>query len=143
MGLFDIFKKKQTKEEVSNIAAKAVFTCRHVMDGESPILYMACDADGDLQFFCANCGESLDLNQVMVVAVSDVYKRYETDVSFAQGLQMGQFAVRDENGDWQINDIESNEYTEWFHKVKNAIEQENIRRNKALRSDYSGIKIYR
>ena len=147
MGLFDIFKKKNKEEEKPNLATKATFTCRHIMNKECPIGYVACDADGDIQVFCDSCGSALDVKQVMVVDFYDIQKKYEGEMdvlNLLQGLEQGQAAQwSDETGSWVVKNIEANEYSEWLKKIKSAIEQENVRRNKDFRCDYCGRKIHR
>ena len=143
MGLFDIFKKKQETIPFSEPVNSAVYTCRHVMTENSPILHIAHDMNGDWQFLCNHCGQKLDLNKVMIVALSDVYKKHN-EIEILNHLKLGTQAFRqDENSEWLYQDIAIDEYQEWLDNIKNAIAQENTRRNGVLRSDFSGIKIYR
>ncbi|WP_282124785.1 hypothetical protein [Algibacter mikhailovii] len=55
MSIFKLFgqgKKDKTEFKFSDAEDKAVFTCNHVTDEKSPILYATHDIDGDWQFLC-------------------------------------------------------------------------------------------
>jgi len=57
MSIFNLFGqgKKGKNETVFNFSDakdKAVFTCNHVTDDKSPILYVEHDSEGDWQFLC-------------------------------------------------------------------------------------------
>lgn len=57
MSIFNLFgqgKKDENKTEFkfSDAENKAVFTCNHVTDDKSPILYVEHDSEGDWQFLC-------------------------------------------------------------------------------------------
>ncbi len=57
MSIFNLFgqgKKgnNETEFKFSDSKNKAVFTCSHVTDEKSPILYVSHDSDGDWQFLC-------------------------------------------------------------------------------------------
>lgn len=55
MGIFNLFgqgKKNKMEYKFSDPEDKAVFTCNHVTEEKSPILYATHDTDGDWQFLC-------------------------------------------------------------------------------------------
>ncbi|WKB82441.1 hypothetical protein [Cellulophaga omnivescoria] len=57
MSIFNVFgqgksDKNKTEFKFSDAENKAVFTCNHVTDEKSPILYATHDSDGDWQFLC-------------------------------------------------------------------------------------------
>lgn len=57
MSIFNLFgqgkkDKNKTEFKFSDAEDKAVFTCNHVTDEKSPILYATHDNDGDWQFLC-------------------------------------------------------------------------------------------
>lgn len=57
MGIFNLFRKEKsdkdkTEFKFSDAENKAIFTCNHVTDLKSPILYASHDNDGDWQFLC-------------------------------------------------------------------------------------------
>ncbi|TVZ08642.1 hypothetical protein JM80_1141 [Cellulophaga sp. RHA_52] len=57
MSIFNVFgqgknDKNKTEFKFSDPENKAVFTCNHVTDEKSPILYATHDSDGDWQFLC-------------------------------------------------------------------------------------------
>lgn len=47
------------------------------------------------------------------------------------------------NGDWYENDITLDEYTKWVNNIEEQIVSENIKRNKELRCDFTGMIIKR
>lgn len=53
-NLFGQWKKEnnETEFKFSDAKNKAVFTCNHVTDEKSPILYVSHDSNGDWQFLC-------------------------------------------------------------------------------------------
>ncbi|WP_223266519.1 DUF2185 domain-containing protein [Gelidibacter gilvus] len=54
MSIFNLFGqgKNKTEFKFSDEENKAVFTCNHILDNKSPILYVEHDSDGDWQFLC-------------------------------------------------------------------------------------------
>ncbi len=55
MSIFNLFgqgDKNKTEFKFSDTENKAVFTCNHVTDKKSPILYVEHDSEGDWQFLC-------------------------------------------------------------------------------------------
>ena len=134
MGLFNF--KKDNK-----VFNGAVFTCRHFMGGESNVTYISHKENGDYECFCSNCEQQLDLNSVMVVGYEEIATN-ENNKNLLD-IDKGKYCyLKDEN--WYEIDIDKNsEYETWLSDIENKIINENIRRNKELRSDLSGIKINR
>ena len=134
MGLFN-FKKD------SKVFNGAVFICRHFMNGECDVTYISHKENGDYECFCSNCEQNLDLNSVMVVGFEEIATN-ENNKSLLN-IEKGKYCyLKDEN--WYELDIDkSNEYVIWLSDIEDKIIAENIRRNKELRSDLSGIKINR
>lgn len=63
MGILKLFgqgKKDQNKKEFkfNDSRDKAVFTCNHILDENSPVLYVTHDNDGDWQFLCGKNGHT-------------------------------------------------------------------------------------
>lgn len=135
MGLFNKF-KKEDNFQYSDERDKATFTCRHIMNKQSPIGYVSHDANGDWTFLCKNCSEELDLNSAMIVALCDLYKI--VDISEYSTLEKN---TQSEDGN--ISTKNDDEYEQWFTGIKNKITETNIARNGQLRSDFSGIKLNR
>jgi len=135
MGLFDKLKKHENFP-YSDGKDKATFTCRHIMSKQSPIEYVSHDTNGDWTFLCKSCSEELDLNSAMIVALCDLYKI--TDISEYNTLERN---TQNENGN--ITKKNNDEYEQWLVDIKDKIAETNMARNGHLRSDYSGIKIYR
>jgi hypothetical protein len=51
--MFNLFKKKKAGDfKFSDPENTACFTCRHVLNNERPVLYVAHDHDGSWQFLC-------------------------------------------------------------------------------------------
>lgn len=53
------------------------------------------------------------------------------------------FYYKDPNGDEYMYDGSDDEYEQWLTDIKDKIAETNMARNGQLRSDFSGIKIYR
>ena len=135
MGLFNKNKKLNTFP-YSDGKDKATFTCRHIMNKLENIEYVSHDKNGDWTFLCNNCSKALDLNSVMIVALCDLYK--VADISQYCTLEKD---MQNEKGN--ITSKNTDEYEEWLLQIKDKIVETNISRNGQLRSDFSGIKIYR
>lgn len=135
MGLFGKFKKEDDFPYIDG-KDKAVYTCKHIMNKQNDIEYVSHDENGDWTFWCQNCSEELDLNSVMIVALCDLYKI--TDISKYCTLEKNM-----ESRNSSIMVKENNEYEQWLIDIKGKIAETNINRNGHLRSDFSGIKIYK
>lgn len=135
MGLFDKLKKENTFP-YSDGKDKATYTCRHIINRQSPIEYVSHDANGDWTFLCKSCSEDLDLNSAMIVSLADLYKI--ADISEYCTLERN---IQWENGN--ITEKNNDEYEQWLTNIKDKIAETNIARNGQLRSDYSGIKLNR
>ena len=135
MGLFNKL-KKEDNFQFSDGKDKATFTCRHIMNKQSPIEYVSHDANGDWTFFCKSCSEELDLNSAMIVALCDLYKI--ADISKYNSLERNT-----QNEDGNISIKKDDEYEQWLTEIKDKIAETNIARNGQLRSDFSGIKLNR
>ena len=135
MGLFDKF-KKEDNFQYNDSKNRATFTCRHIMNRQSPVGYVSHDVNGDWTFFCKSCSEELDLNSVMIVALCDLYKI--ADISEYNTLEKN---TQFENGNITVKS--DDEYEQWLTGIKDKIAETNIARNGQLRSDFSGIKLSR
>ncbi len=134
MGLFN-FKKD---EKVFN---GVVFTCRHYVNGESKVTYISHKENGDYECFCSNCAQELDLNSVMVVGYEEIAMN-ENNKNLLN-IEKGKYNYL-KDGNWYEKEFDKNdEYFAWLFDIEDKIINENIRRNKDLRSDLSGIKINR
>lgn len=135
MGLFDRIKKQDNFPYIDG-KDKATYTCRHIMDHQENIEYVSHDKNGDWTFLCKNCSKKIDLNSAMIVALCDLYK--VADISQYCTLERN---MQNKNGN--ITAKNTDEYETWLTAIKDKIAETNISRNKQLRSDFSGIKIYR
>lgn len=135
MGLFAKL-KKEDNFPYNDGKDRAAFTCRHIMNKQDKIQYVSHDANGDWTFLCESCSKELDLNSVMIVALCDLFKI--ADISRYCTLEKNT-----QNENESITEKENNEYEEWLTDIKDKIAETNISRNRQLRSDFSGIKIYR
>lgn len=128
MGLFDKF-KKETAFKVG-----LAFLCIH-----GKVDYICHKNNGDYEVFCENCYKKLDLNSIRVT--SQDYIREHLDSNLLN-VEKGKYIIN-ENGDWYENDITLDEYTKWVNNIEEQIVNENIKRNKELRCDFTGIIIKR
>ena len=133
MGLFDFRQKLKIFNGV-------VFTCRHFMSEGKTTTYISHKENGDYECFCSECEQKLDLNSVMVIGLDEILT--EENKSFFN-VEKGKYIyLQDEN--WYEKEFDKNdEYFDWLFDIEDKIINENIRRNKELRSDLSGIKIKR
>lgn len=138
MGLF-IKRKLENpfKDELNTV----VFSCRHVMYKKENIKFISHDSNGDWDFFCKDCGNKLDLDNVMIVSLTDVLKIYP-DIGFFSNLENNNYLILT-NEEWVKYKTINDDYNKWLIEIKDAIVNENIKRNRVLRSDFSGIKIQR
>ena len=133
MGLFNFKKEQKAFNGV-------VFTCRHFMNGEQ-VTYISHKENGDYECFCSNCSQNLDLNSVMVVGLEEIANTENNKSMF--NIEKGKY-IYYQDGNWYENTLDkNNEYSTWLFDIEDKIIDENIRRNKELRSDLSGIKINR
>lgn len=133
MGLFN-FKKD---EKVYN---GVVFTCRHFINGENNVTYISHKENGDYECFCSNCDQQLDLSSVMVIGYDELVTENNKDLL---NVEKGKYIYL-QDGNWYEKEINSDdEYTKWLFNIEDQIIVENIKRNKELRSDLSGVKINR
>lgn len=134
MGLFDMFKKEEKK------LSAVVFTCRHFMEEGKEVTYISHKNNGDYECFCSDCEQELDLNSVMVIGLEEILTENNKELL---NIEKGKYIYL-KDGNWYQKDFEKNdEYFAWLSDIENKIINENIRRNKELRSDLSGIKINR
>lgn len=131
MGIFNLKKDKKIFNGV-------VFTCRHFIDGGKTVAYISHKENGDYECFCSNCEQKLDLNSIMVIGLDEILTENNKKLF---DIEKGKYIyLRDKN--WYEKEFNKNdEY--WLFDVEDKIIAENIRRNKELRSDLSGIKIKR
>lgn len=133
MGLFN-FKKEE--KEFNGV----LFTCRHFIDEGKPITYISHKDNGDYECFCFECEQELDLNSVMVVGLEELLTDNNKELF---NIEKGKYNYL-ENDNWYEKEIDKNsEYNTWLFDIEDKIIAENIRRNKVLRSDLSGVKINR
>lgn len=134
MGLFDKFKK--TNACINNV----LFTCRHIIEDENNATYFSHKLNGDYECFCSQCEKKLDLKSVMVIGLEEILN--ENNKDFFKLKEGNYIYFKDDN--WYEKEFEKNdEYTTWLFEIEDKIINENIRRNKKLRSDLSGIIINR
>jgi len=133
MGLFN-FKNDQ------KMFNGVVFTCRHFMDKGERITYISHKENGDYECFCSNCEQKLDLNSVMIIGLDEILTENNKSLF---NIEKGKYIyLQDEN--WYEKEFDTNdEYFVWLFDIENKIINENVKRNKELRSDLSGIKIKR
>ena len=133
MGLFGFKKEQQVFNGV-------VFTCRHFIDGGQTVTYISHKENGDYECFCANCEKELDLSYVMVLGLDELLTENNKNLF---NVEKGKYMYL-QDGNWYEKDIDKNdEYFAWLFDIEEKIVNENIRRNKELRSDLSGVKINR
>jgi hypothetical protein len=78
----------------------AVFTTKHVMVGNSPIVHVVHDEDGDWQFFGPE--ENVQDQDVMIVSLQQVVQRDPTVLELAD-LPRGAVATRvDQAAPWEV-----------------------------------------
>lgn len=78
---------------------KAVFTCLHIIEHNSPILYVKHDNDGDWQFLC---GENHTTKDARIVALQEMIN-IDPSVSKISNLKRGQTAVREnQESEWKL-----------------------------------------
>ena len=78
---------------------KAVFTCLHIIEHNSPILYVKHDNDGDWQFLC---GDNHTTEDARVIALQEIIN-IDPSVSKVPNLKCGQTAVREsKESEWQL-----------------------------------------
>lgn len=132
MGLFN-FKNEKRFNGV-------VFTCRHFMSEGKAVTYISHKDNGDFECFCSNCEQELDLNSVMVIGFEEILNKNNANLL---NIEKGKYIYL-KDGNWYEKDLDKNDkYFAWLFDIENKIINENIRRNKELRSDLSGIKIIR
>lgn len=131
MGLFNFKKDKKIFDNV-------VFTCRHFMNEGKGITYISHKENGDYECFCSNCEKKLDLNSVMVIGRDEILTENNKKLF---SIERGKYIyLQDDN--WYEKEIDKNdEYFVWLSDIEEKIIDENIKRNRELRSDLSGIKI--
>lgn len=134
MGLFNMFKK--SNDSFNNV----LFTCRHFMDEGQDVTYISHKENGDYECFCSDCEQELDLNSVMVIGLEEILTENNKEIL---NIKKGKYIYL-EDGNWYEKGFDKNdEYFVWLFDIEDKIVNENIRRNKELRSDLSGIKINR
>ena len=133
MGLFNKKKEETTLNGV-------VFTCRHFIDEGKDITYVSHKENGDYECFCSKCELELDLNSVMVIGLEEILSKNNQEFF---DLEKGKY-LYSKGKNWYEKQFDKNdEYFAWLFDIADKIINENIRRNKDLRSDLSGIKIRR
>mgnify|MGYP004535937721 FL=1 len=133
MGLFNKKKEETTLNGV-------VFTCRHFIDEGKDITYVSHKENGDYECFCSKCELELDLNSVMVIGLEEILSKNNQEFF---DLEKGKY-LYSKGKNWYEKQFDKNdEYFAWLFDIEDKIINENIRRNKDLRSDLSGIKIRR
>lgn len=134
MGLFNFKKGKKILNGV-------VFTCRHFINGEKEVAYISHKENGDFECFCSDCAQKLDLNSVMVIGLEEIMTTENNKTLL--NIDKGRYSYLNDNNWYEKNFDGVNEYFDWLFDIEEKIINENIRRNKELRSDLSGIKIIR
>ena len=133
MGLFN-FKKEE------KCFSKVVFTCRHFMEEGKVVTYISHKDNGDYECFCSNCEQELDLNSVMVIGLEEILTDNNKELL---NIEKGKYNYL-KDGKWYEKEFDKNdEYFAWSFDIEDKIINENIRRNRVLRSDLSGIRINR
>lgn len=133
MGLFNFRKDEK-------IFSGVVFTCRHFVEEAKEVTYISHKENGDYECFCSNCEHELDLNSVMVVGLEEILSESNKELL---NVEKGKYNYLND-GKWYEKDFDKDdEYFAWLFDIEDKIINENIRRNKELRSDLSGIKINR
>lgn len=134
MVLLDKFKKANAC--FNNV----LFTCRHIVEDGSEATYISHKLNGDYECFCSQCEKKLDLNSVMVIGLEEILN--ENNKELFKVKEGSYIYLKDDK--WYEKELEKNdEYTTWLSDIEDKIIKENIRRNKNLRSDLSGIIINR
>lgn len=133
MGLFNFKGNEKTLNGV-------VFTCKHFLNEGEKVTYISHKENGDFECFCSNCERELDLSSVMVVGLEEIMSENNKGLL---DIEKGKYRYLKDR-DWYEKDLDkSDEYFAWLFDIEDKIVDENIRRNKELRSDLSGIKIKR
>lgn len=133
MGLFNFKKDEKSFNSV-------VFTCRHFMEEGKEVTYISHKENGDYECFCSNCEQKLDLNSVMVIGLEEILTENNKELL---NIEKGKYNYL-KDGNWYQKEFDKNDdYFDWLFDIEDKIINENIRRNKELRSDLSGIKINR
>ncbi len=118
-----------------------VFTCRHFIEEGKEVTYISHKENGDYECFCSNCEQELDLSSVMVIGLEEILTTENNKELL--NIEKGKYNYL-EDGNWYEKEFDKNdEYFAWLFDIEDKIINENIRRNKELRSDLSGIKINR
>ncbi len=133
MGLFNFKKDDKSFNSI-------VFTCRHFMEEGKEVTYISHKENGDYECFCSNCEQELDLNSVMVIGLEEILTENNKELL---NIEKGKYNYL-KDGNWYQKEFDKNDdYFSWLFDIEDKIINENIRRNKELRSDLSGIKINR
>lgn len=130
MGLFNKFKKNE------RTFSAVVFTCSHCMNGEK-ISYVSHKNNNDYELLCSDCANKLDLNAIRVAGLEEISSSIAMDFL---NIKKGYY-IKEDSGNWYEYKIENTDYNNWVSQIQDKIIKENIKRNKQLRSDLSGIKI--
>lgn len=118
-----------------------VFTCKHFLSGDKNVTYISHKENGDYECFCSNCEQKLDLNSTMVVGLEELLTNENIKALF--NTEKGKYIYL-KDGNWYEKEFDKNDdYFAWLFDLEDKIINENIRRNKQLRNDLSGIKINR
>ena len=134
MGLFDMFKKSNASFN------NALFTCRHFMNEGKDATYISHKENGDYECFCSACEQELDLKSVMVIGLAEMLTENNKELL---NIEKGKYIYL-KDGNWYEKKFDKNDkYFAWLFDIEDKIINENIKRNKELRSDLSGIKINR
>ena len=110
------------------------------MEEGKEVTYISHKENGDYECFCSNCEQELDLNSVMVIGLEEILTENNKELL---NIEKGKYNYL-KDGNWYQKEFDKNDdYFSWLFDIEDKIINENIRRNKELRSDLSGIKINR
>ena len=110
------------------------------MEGSRDVTYISHKLNGDYECFCDICSKGLDLNSVMVISLDELLNDNNRSLF---NIELGKYIYLQDNNWYSLMIDYNNEYNRWLFDIEEKIINENIRRNKELRSDLSGIKINR
>lgn len=136
MGLFSIFKNKESNEYLNGVC----FICTHVLKNVENVKYISHKNNDDYELLCESCSKRFDFSNINVVGIEEIKRILNPNFL---NIENGKYLLNQDGEGWFEYSIENDEYNKEVFLAEDEIIAENIKRNGELRSDISGIKIKR